>query len=598
MTRTALVGVTTLVALETLRLTGTAFGEATTVGTLLVVALATLGAGPVAWWLGRRRALPAALGALAALRLLLQVPALRGLFLVALTTAVALVTLLLAARRAGPRRTGRAVALAVAFDVALRLPLDLLDPFRYGGFPGWSVALVLAAALGGLARRLHLTTPSDGPLRPPAEAARALATAAPWGEIRDAGPATALLGPALGLYATVLASPGHLGAQADLSVGVAGLWVAAGALLGVVALSLPLPGPRWAVPAGLAVAVPAAVLLPWAALPATVLALAALPVTLRRAVTLPLPGPVTGHAAAAALAALLVTLPVQPPFPTWLFPTLAGLGTAWAASRLPVPAPLPRPFLPIILATLLLAAPPLAGALRAGPEPLSTDTAGGMYRMLSWNVHQARAMDGELDPGAVLDTIRASGAQVVLLQEVPRGRPGSGGFDLVDWLERRLDVTAVWSPERDRLSGNVILTSLPVLDAQTGDLASDRSYAAADLRLTDGETARVVTAHGSPFPEVFENLLRATGDGTHTVLAGDLNAEPGSAEIDAVLAAGLHSAQDEARDPELRDRDTAVGPSRRVDWIFGARDVSFGDLTLTDTDASDHLPMAVTVYLD
>ncbi|TDC18524.1 hypothetical protein E1265_25150 [Streptomyces sp. 8K308] len=598
MTRTALAVVTTLVLLETLRLTGTAFGDAATAGTLLVVALAALGSGPVAWWLGRRRALPAALGALAALRLLLQIPALRGLLLVALTTAVALVTLLLAAHRAGPRRTGRAVALAVAADIALRLPLDLLDPVRYGGFPGWSAALTLAVVLGALARHLHRTTPSDGPLRPPAEAARALATAAPWGEIRGRVPATALLGPALGLYATVLASPGYLGAQAGLSVGVAGLWVAAGALLGVAALSSPLPGPRWAAPVVLVVAVLAVVLLPWAAVPATVLALAVLPVTLRRALPLPLPGPVAAHAAAAALAALLVTLPVQPPFPTWLLPTLAALGPAWAASRLAVQAPLPRPFLPVVLATLLLAAPPLAGALRAGPEPLSTDTAGGMYRLLSWNVHQARAMDGELDPQAVLDTIRASRAQVVLLQEVPRGRTGSAGFDLVDWLERRLDVTAVWSPERDRLSGNVILTSLPVIDSEVGDLASDRSYAAADLRLTDGETARVVTAHGSPFPEVFENLLRATGDGTHTVLAGDLNAEPGSAEIDAVLAAGLHSAQDEAHDPELRDRDTAVGPSRRVDWVFGARDISFGDFALTDTDASDHLPMAVTVYLD
>ncbi|GAB2884881.1 endonuclease/exonuclease/phosphatase family protein [Streptomyces mayteni] len=604
MTRTALVGVTTLVVLEILRLAGTAFGDAATVGLPLVVASAALGAGPVAWWLGRRRALPAALGALAALRLLIQLPALRSLFLVALATALAVVTLLLAARRAGARRTGRAVALAVAADVALRLPLDLVDPIRRGGLVGWTVALLLVAALGFLARGLYPTTPSAGPLRPPAETVRALATAAPWGRPGGRIPATALLGPAVGLYAALLASPGYLAGQADLSTPVAGLWTAVGALLGVAVLSLPTAAqPDWAAPAvpvALAVGVLGLVWLPaWAAVPAALLAVAALLAALRRALPLTLPGPVSAHAAAAALAATLLALQHRPPFPLWLFPVLAALAVAWVASRVVlVPTPLPRPFLPVVLATLLLAAPPLTGALRAGPEPLSTDTAGGMYRLLSWNVHQARARDGELDPGAVLDVIRDSRAQVVLLQEVPRGRVGSGGFDLVGWLERRLDVTAVWSPERDRQTGNVILTSLPVLDSATGDLASDRSYAAADLRLTDGETARVVTAHGSPFADVFERLLDVTGDGTHTVLAGDLNALPGSAEIEATTAAGLHSAQDQAPDPELRDRDTAVDPDRRVDWILGARDISFGDFGVEDTEASDHLPLTVTVYLD
>jgi endonuclease/exonuclease/phosphatase family metal-dependent hydrolase len=212
--------------------------------------------------------------------------------------------------------------------------------------------------------------------------------------------------------------------------------------------------------------------------------------------------------------------------------------------------------------------------------------------------------------------VRRSGAHVVLLQEVPRGWQSAGGLDLAAWLERRLDAEAVWAPAADRQFGNLILTSLPVVDSTTDRLplaggGTDRSYASVTVRLTDGETTSITTTHLEGDADAaearlaqVEAVLSAVGraeDPDHAVLAGDFNAEPDSAEIDTVLQSGFTSAQDEAGDP---GRLTHLDPRRRVDWIFGARAVAFEDFRILDADdlpaagASDHLPLTTTVWLD
>ncbi|MDT0441860.1 endonuclease/exonuclease/phosphatase family protein [Streptomyces johnsoniae] len=599
-----LTAVITVAALELLRLAG-ASGSAWAV---LPVTAAAASAGPLVWWLGPRRALPAAVAALAAARLLVQIPAARAEPVVAVAAGLALAALLLTVRRLaagsvnGPGRAARAIALAVGADVALRLPLDLLDPVWRGGAAGWLWALLLSCLLVAGAWRL-------------------------WGNAAGSAPGggaeLALLGPALALYAVLLASPAFVAAQGGLSVPAAGWTIACGTVLGVWALSLPQVSPRAggiagiAAPGVLAVAVAVFVALPAPlAAPAALAGTAALPAVLRRLFALP--RLLTGRGALADLALAgcgaavgygLLVLPVQLGLVPGLFAVAAAAGLGWSATRTGAAGAVRRlghAFRPVLVAVLLLAAPPLLTALRDGPRPLPTDTAGGQYRLLTWNVHWAVNADGELVPDAVADVIADSGAHVAVLQEVPRGRPAAGGLDLVTFLERRFDATAVWVPGADRQFGNLVLTSLPVTDSVTESLPRaggdmDRSYAAVTVRLTDGEEAAVVGTHldggEEPGPRLrqLEPLLAAVGDDPGAVLAGDLNARPGSREMAAVAAAGLRSAQDEIGDPE---RDTATTPPRRVDWILGGSGVAFGDFDVIDSDASDHLPLAVTVYLD
>ncbi|MGK5531671.1 endonuclease/exonuclease/phosphatase family protein [Streptomyces sp. URMC 129] len=589
-----LTAVTTLVTLESLRLSGTTG----TVAAAVLALCAAAGAGPLTWWLGTRRAVTSAVGALAVARLLVQVPAVRTVPVVALVTGVALAALVLVVRRAaaegGPGQVARAIALGVGVDVALRLTLDLLDPVWRGGLPGWLVALVSAALLGALAWR---------------------ADAGPAETVAGGGAEPVLLGPAFGLYAVLLASPGLVAARAGVSPTAAGLWIAAGTVLAVWLLSETVPRRVVLV---LPVAVLVTVWLPGLSALAALAGVAVLPLVLRRALTVRLAtgrGPLADLAVAGAgavLGAALLVLPYRLGWVPGLFATLAALGLALAALRAPAGAEagadagaaegvVPGRFVPVIMATLLLAAPPLLGAVRPAPDPLPTDTAGGVYRLLSWNVHAAVDRHGELNPEAVLDVIEESGAHVVVLQEVPRGWTGAGGLDLAAWLERHLDVETVWARAADRQTGNLVLTSLPVRESATGGLPGGRSWARVTVGLADGERARVVTTHldggGDPGERLrqLDPLLRATGDDPHTVLAGDLNARPGSREIETVREAGFRSAQDENGDP---DANTAVSPPRRVDWILGAADVSFADFRLRATTASDHLPLAVTVFLD
>ena len=596
-----LTAVVALVTLELLRLGATVLGGSGTVAVAAVPALACL-AGPLTWWLGSRQGLTVAVGVLAGARLLVQFPVGRSVPLVGFALGSALVALVLVVRRdmgdaaAGPGRAARAIGLAVACDLALRLPLDLLDLIWRGGLLGWLMVLALAALLGPLARAAateRLTRPQGGAQ-------------------------LAVLGPAFALYSMLLAAPGAVAATAGLSLTAAGLWLGTGAVLGIALLSLPEPvalarWTRWALPAALPLAVAGAALGPAPVVaPAALLGLAVLPAVLRRALAVPLGighGPQFDLALAGlgtGLSCVLLAAAYEHRVLPWALALLLAVALAARGTRAAAPPPLARAFTPVVVAVLLLAWPPLAGALRAGPEPLPTDTAGGMYRLLTWNVHAAVDRGGELTPDAIRAVITESGAQVVVLQEVPRGTPMAGGLDLATFLERRLDVTAVWTPGADRRFGNLVLTSLPVVDRETGELPRaggdmDRSFAAVTVRLTDGETARIVGTHlhggASPAPRLAQlaPLLDEVADDPTAVLAGDLNARPGSAEIEAVEATGLHSAQDEAGDPSA---DTAVAPPRRVDWVFGAPEVAFGDFELIETTASDHLPLAVTVFLE
>lgn len=608
-----LTALTTVVTLELLRVSGPVLDAVAGEHGVPWAALAAVGtygaaalAGPLTWWLGSRQALLAALAALAGLRLLIQLPAARELPPVALAVATALAALVLVVRAMlaepdGAVRAARAVALGIAADVALRLPLDLWDPVWRGGALGWTVALLLAGSLAGLAVLRYRAA-----AQPPGPVTRRLA----------------VLGPVVALAGVFAASPAFVAAQGDVSQTAAGLWIAAGLGGGVAVLSL--PGTRHAGRGAallLAVAVALLLGLPGALSgPLALLVLVLLPALLARSLSdrpaggapRPTLGPLTLAGAGCGLGYVLVVLPYQAhyempmPVTNAVFPLLGAAAVGWAAWRAPAPAVAPRPLVPLLTAGLLLAVPPLAEALRAAPEPLPTDTAGGSYRLLSWNVHYGVDRDAEVVPEQILRVIRDSGAHVVVLQEVPRGWPIGGGTDLLGWLERRLDVTAVWSPAADRQFGNVILTSLPVTGSEVAGLPQaggtmKRSYAAATVDLGNGVSSRVATVHLQHADArdtrlvQLEALLAGHRAEPFTVLAGDFNAEPDWTEIDTVLDAGFRSAQDEAGDPG-RATAPSHAPAHRIDWIFGTEDVEFEDFRLLPSRASDHLPLTVTVH--
>ncbi len=78
---------------------------------------------------------------------------------------------------------------------------------------------------------------------------------------------------------------------------------------------------------------------------------------------------------------------------------------------------------------------------------------------------------------------------------------------------------------------------------------------------------------------------------------GDMNAHPGDADMQLFLDAGLTSAQDATGKADLLTFSSAE-PVERIDWIFGTAEFSFKDFEIPSTQASDHLPLVVTVDLN
>ncbi|GAA2408305.1 hypothetical protein GCM10010191_16000 [Actinomadura vinacea] len=296
------------------------------------------------------------------------------------------------------------------------------------------------------------------------------------------------------------------------------------------------------------------------------------------------------------------------PFPNNLLPGLAGvlLGAlaAIAAARggpLPARAPLRAltagaAALALLLGTAVFTVAGPDGEAKAAP-------ANGRIRVVSYNVHDAVGPTGRLNPEAIASTIEAQRPDVVLLQEAGRGSLLSGTTDVGVWLSRRLGMKLLWGPAADGQFGNAILTSLPVERSGTGrmpkgDWSQIRGYVWARVRV-GAKTLDVWSTHleggsdqGDERAREVAGLLRAWGGAPRTIIAGDFNAEPGSAEISRMLdGTELRSAAPSG------DPSPTTGDGRRVDWIFGTDDLLFGDYDVPRTPASDHYPVTVTVRI-
>jgi endonuclease/exonuclease/phosphatase family metal-dependent hydrolase len=170
----------------------------------------------------------------------------------------------------------------------------------------------------------------------------------------------------------------------------------------------------------------------------------------------------------------------------------------------------------------------------------------------------------------VAEAIRAQGpVDIVILSEVARGWPLSGGLDLTSWLSRALDMPYVWAPAAGEQFGNAVLSRLPVSRFRVAALTKDgnsmgRSAARVELGLSGGRRLTVVATHlqnrndpgavAARRTEVQE-VLDLWAGAPLTILAGDLNPAQGPpdyparvpedfSELQPLLAAGFTTAAD------------------------------------------------------
>jgi endonuclease/exonuclease/phosphatase family metal-dependent hydrolase len=281
-----------------------------------------------------------------------------------------------------------------------------------------------------------------------------------------------------------------------------------------------------------------------------------------------------------------------------------GVGLRSTTER-PRPAILP---VGIGIGVALLLAPALFWV--TAPGPVAARPARPV-RVMSYNLHFGFDVEGWSDLEATARAIEASGAEVVGLQEVSRGWYVNGSTDMLAWLQRRLRMPyARFAGASDPIWGNAVLSRYPIVASQVVRLPREgvplrRNALRVELDLGAGRRLRVVVTHlhhleGPDGTRVrlaqLPRLLDAVAGRPATVLMGDVNAEPGSAEVALVRRAGLTDAftaggggpADELTWPSDR-------PNRRIDYIWLSGDLAATGFVATTSTASDHRGITVTV---
>jgi len=234
-------------------------------------------------------------------------------------------------------------------------------------------------------------------------------------------------------------------------------------------------------------------------------------------------------------------------------------------------------------------------------------------RVLSWNIHHGRGLDGRLDLARIADEVAASGADIVGLQEVDRHWGERSEFaDQPAELARRLHMHVVFGANLDldpvrpgqprRQYGTAILSDPPIHDwhntllPRTGD-REQRGLLEALVTVRD-RPLRFATTH-LQYDSQQERIaqvaaVREVVGARHepVVLTGDLNALPGTPEIDA-LTEDLVDAWAEAG---TGDGSTVSGGGR-LDYVLHSADVVTRRVAVLSTGASDHLPVSADLVL-
>ena len=257
-----------------------------------------------------------------------------------------------------------------------------------------------------------------------------------------------------------------------------------------------------------------------------------------------------------------------------------GLGAAVLVAAIAVVIP---------IVTLLPFSPP-AGA----PEQAS-------FRLMTYNVHQGFDAGQVPSLDALTETISREAPDVVVLQEVVRGWVIDGQHDVLSVLAERLGMQYVWQGNIGDLYGNAILTRMPITDVRRVSYVKEPAvrHQQRGALLARISGVLIIVTHLDEHADSSDvrqrqvrELLRAWDGASPAVIAGDLNAEPASLELDLLAQSGfsdlaLQAGTDEGTFPSEK-------PKKRIDYIWGIG-VSGSQAHTVASTASDHRAVVVNV---
>lgn len=240
------------------------------------------------------------------------------------------------------------------------------------------------------------------------------------------------------------------------------------------------------------------------------------------------------------------------------------------------------------------------------PAVETTTATNRPLEVMTFNIDEGIA-NGPLDLEEVAGTIEKAHPDVVVIEEVGRGWAVSGMTDEAEWLRRRLGLPYGWAPANDNQFGNIVLSRLPILRREALVLPQrEGNQQRSALFLTvdpgDGKPVLIIGTHlenGDPQPfkdaraQAYHDIIAKWNGQPRTVFLGDFNTyprevPPGWPELNIPLDAGFHTPQD-------IDHCTMPTSNQNCpDWIMASPDAQLSPVTIV-VDRADHRPITAQV---
>ncbi|MCA9885138.1 MAG: hypothetical protein KC708_19310, partial [Anaerolineae bacterium] len=264
-----------------------------------------------------------------------------------------------------------------------------------------------------------------------------------------------------------------------------------------------------------------------------------------------------------------------------------------------------------------------AGAYLSRPPAIITITNQSELRIGTYNIHGGYSEFYQFNMQAIANTIRGGGADVMLLQEVERGRLTSYGVDETLWLARELGMDIRFFATNEGLQGLAVLSRVPIvfddgvllpsIDQQTG-LQRVQISDQPNAFITIYNTSLGLLIEGIDITEQESNQrqqLEAILDTIAVHVQNDYGGQLGR----AILGGTFHNVPDSPLlqeltrtgfvDPfagsnlELSATIRRVGLTTRWDylWIWSQSLRSTGTVVMSDSTASDHRLAVVGVQV-
>lgn len=235
--------------------------------------------------------------------------------------------------------------------------------------------------------------------------------------------------------------------------------------------------------------------------------------------------------------------------------------------------------------------------------------------VVTYNVHHAEGTDKRLDLERVARVIRSFDADFVALQEVDNGAKRSGGVDQSAELARLTNMHVAYGPSmpfQGGQYGNAVLSRHPItasrvvhLPWKEGGRREPRCAVAARTMLPGkaGVTVEFISTHFDHTREPSDRSAQAEAvnaswkDATlPTILAGDINCEPGSAPMDALGRAWTLVSGTDAAAPTC----CGAAPKVKIDHVLVRPSTAWRVIehrVIDEPVVSDHRPVLVKLEL-